>query len=469
MSGLQSLAARARDRPGPMVAWAAVFSLTFLTTLGPVYSVRVGMGPINTEFVDDITVQVFFVAYYAVLLMMLAGQGHRHALPRALAVTLVAFCAVVVASTLWSAEPTRTLTQAILLCMTAAAGIAVGKTTAVRSQITAVFASQQLGALLSVIAVLRHAPRWADRNGDWAGIYFTRNSLGPVAALGLVATAGCAGLVWARREAWSGRLVVSALGGLGAAALLDIVLLQGSGSLNPTVGFAITALGVAAVLVLRRLTRGWKRAAERIAAITLGGLATLIAVVWVGRNALLPLVGKSATLESRTTLWSYLRTFADQRPVRGWGWFAIWHVPAFQHNLLHYVSQPVGEAHNGFLEAYVGTGLFGLVLLVAFSLVLLWTVTRRAAAHDGRALWPLALVLYALAVNQMESFIGANLLPWVLLTMAAGTVASPWRRARSDDGRDHDRSDDRGNGGERAEVDGRPDQGFPLGGHRVGP
>jgi exopolysaccharide production protein ExoQ len=457
MSGLQALAARARDRPGPMVAWAAAFSLTFLTTLGPVYSVRLAMGPVNTDWVDDITVQVFFGALYAVLLVMLVGWGRRRALPRALAVTLVAFCAVVVASTLWSADPTRTLTQAILLCMTAAAGVAVGRTTSVRSQITAVFASQQLGALLSVIAILRHAPRSTDQ-GNWVGIYLNRNLLGPVAVLGLMATAGCAGLVWARREAWSGRLVVSAFGGLGAAALLDSVLLKESGSLTPTVGFAIAAFGVGAVLVVRRLTRGWKHAAERIAAITLAALATLIAVAWVGRSALIPLVGKTPTLESRTTLWSYLRTFADQRPVRGWGWLAIWHVPAFQHNLSHYTSPLITRAHNGFLEVYVGTGLLGLVLLVAFSLVLLWTVTRRAAAHAETALWPFALVLYALSTNQTESFIGANLLPWVLLTMAAATVASPWRRARSDDGCDHDRSDDRGNGGERADVGGRSDQ-----------
>ncbi len=449
-AGLRTLGARVRQNPGAVVSWFATFALTFLTTLGPVYSVRLGMGPLTTDFVDDATIQVFFAAFYGVLLIGLVRQRRRGAMQRSLALPLVGFCVVVLASTQWSVDQARTMTQAILLCLTAAAGVVVGQTTTVPSQITAVFASQQMGALLSLIAVLRHAPRWDDRYGHWTGIYFNRNSLGPVAALGLVATVGCVALLWSRSHAWASPLVIGTVIGLGAAAAVDVVLLRGSGSFTPLLGIGVAALAVGAVLGLRQQGGKSERTAGRTAAITLVGLTASIGIAWFDRKTFLPLVGKDPTLEARTPIWSLIRTFADQRPFRGWGWLGIWHFPEFQRSVQGLgLSQTIGEAHNGFLEVYLGTGLLGLVLILAFSVTLLWITARRAAARSGIALWPFALVVYALMVIQLESFIGANLLPWVLLTMAAGTVSVARREPHGDE-RSSGPGDDRGNSREFA-------------------
>jgi exopolysaccharide production protein ExoQ len=429
-SGLRTLAERVRARPAPVIAWVATFALTFLTTLGPVYSVRLGMGPLTTDFVDDATIQVFFAGFYALLIVMLTRCGPRRPLRRSLFLPLTLFCAVALASTQWSVDQPRTLTQAIMLSMTAAAGIAAGQATSVASQITAVFASQQLGAVLSLIAVIRHAPRWDDPYGHWAGIYFNRNSLGPVAALGLMATVGCAGMLWTRAKGWDRRAIVLAWSGLLVAAAIDILLLKGSGSFTPLLALAVAALGVVAVLVLRHGSRSPARDAGRNTAIVLAGLTMLLAIAWFARSTLLPVVGKGPTLEARTPIWHVIIKFADQRPFRGWGWIGIWHFPDFARSVsaLH-LSQPIGEAHNGFLEVYLGTGLLGLGLIVLFALLVLWATSRQAVLRSGIALWTFAVVLYAVIVNQLESFIGANLLPWVLLTMAAASVTMPRHRA----------------------------------------
>ncbi len=428
-SGVRGVTAYLREHTTPVVAWSATFALTFLTTLGPVYSVRYGMGPFNTSFADDATVQVFFVTFYASLLI---GLGRFGALPKArpsLMLPLSAFCVVVLGSTLWSVDQTRTFPQAILLCLTAAAGLAVGRATTVPSQITAVFASQQLGAVLSLIAVIRHAPRAYDMYGRWTGIYIVRNSLGPVAALAIIGAVGCGCLLWVRRRSWPAASLMAASVGLAGAVALDVVLLHESGALTPLLSLAVAAVGVGAVIVLRRLFHGTDRAGSRSAGITLAGLASLGTVFWLGRTTFLPWVGRDATLDQRTVLWSYLWHLANQRPLVGWGWLAVWRVVDPKRTL------GLFEAHNGFLEVYLGTGLLGFVLIVAFCSLLLWQTARIAADRSGEWLWPFALVLYALTANQLETYIGANLLPWVLLTMAATTIA-PRRTRASPNGLD---------------------------------
>lgn len=412
-AGFRAATERVRERPAPVVAWVATFSLTFLTTIGPVYSVRLGMGPLTSDFVDDVTIQVFFAGFYAVLFAALARFGPYPKVPRLLKLLLAGFCVAAMGSTLLSVDQARTATQAFLLTMTAAAGLCIGRATTVPSQVTALFASQQLGAALSIVAILRKAPRAVDPEGRWVGIYLIRNSLGPVAALGLIATVGCAYLLWKRYRSWPTTAVVGAVVCLGLAAAMDIALLNRSEALTPALALLVVTLGVGALVALRRFSREPRRAAVRNAAVTLAGIVSTTVVLWAARGTVLGWVGQSTTLDGRASLWDYLWELTTQRPVRGWGWQAVWRVvdPSRTNGL--------GSAHNGFLEVYLGIGLLGLGLIVAFCLVLLWLTTRNAASSGGIALWPFALVLYALTANQLESFIGGNLLPWVLLTMVA--------------------------------------------------
>ena len=71
----RAVAAGVRARPAPVVVWTATFLLTFLTTLGPVYSVRLGMGPLVGNITDDGTIQVFFMAVYTAVIAGIAWVG----------------------------------------------------------------------------------------------------------------------------------------------------------------------------------------------------------------------------------------------------------------------------------------------------------------------------------------------------------------------------------------------------------
>jgi exopolysaccharide production protein ExoQ len=111
--------------------------------------------------------------------------------------------------------------------------------------------------------------------------------------------------------------------------------------------------------------------------------------------------------------------FALDRPVKGWGFMAAW----TQSELLEELAAQgrlVFEAHSGYLEVLLGVGLLGLVPLFA----LLTLVTLRALRAVFRApsletAMAAGFVLYALFVNVTETYIGANLLPWLLMSIVA--------------------------------------------------
>ena len=101
-----------------------------------------------------------------------------------------------------------------------------------------------LGLGWSVAAIYLDRSGTIDRNGDWAGIFFNRNSLALYAALALLVAVFIA--VDARSiESASRRWTV--VGVLVAFAIVDVRLIAGSDALTPVValGVALAAVGSA--------------------------------------------------------------------------------------------------------------------------------------------------------------------------------------------------------------------------------
>ena len=98
---------------------------------------------------------------------------------------------------------------------------------------------------------------------------------------------------------------------------------------------------------------------------------------------------------------------------------AVWTDPGFMARVVEKLGQPIGSAHNGFLEVLLGSGAIGAIALVVVVVLLVRSAVSAAAAGGELAVLPLALLAYALVANLTESFIGANVLPWAL-AVAAG-------------------------------------------------
>ena len=274
-------------------------------------------------------------------------------------------------------------------------------------------------------------------------MYTNRNSLGPLAAIGVLASA--------RYLLAPGRCRRLAASGLAAASLVTLI---GAGSRTAWIALAVAVVTASLVLVVRRLgprlgaaTTSTRLVAEvgvrypercqsgdavppvrgtsqtRVAAVAATGLGAAAA------TAVLVMVWEMPTFGQRREMWGLVWARIVERPFLGHGFFTFWDIEELtQHTLLRR-----GSAHNSLVEVGLGLGLLGLTPFVVILFL--------AARNTGLALWRrpcpdtwawAALVTFLLMENLTESFVLWFSYSWVLLTAAAlrpAPAPRPHRRA----------------------------------------
>lgn len=341
------------------------------------------------------------------------------ALSRAALAAVGWYSAVAVASSLWSVYPSATLWRSVVYLGLALLAVAlVGFTDDELSTTLVTLASVAVVGSL-VLIVLQHDVG-TDRDGNWIGVYTNRNSLAPLAALGVIGglrwlltgviqsgsadgSCGAAGDAPAvRRRVWGAALVAASL-----AALI------GAGSRTAWLALAAAlasavALGSVAAASGRR---GWGPWRTR-SAVSGGALAAVGACV-----AVVAAAWDVSTFSQRRAIWSLAWDRVLERPWGGHGFFAFWEVPDLvaEHLLLER-----GSAHNSLVETALGLGVAGTAPFVM--LVVL------AAVNAGRGLWLrpspdtamwAAVTVFVLVENITESFVLWFSHIWVLLLAAA--------------------------------------------------
>ena len=327
------------------------------------------------------------------------------ALSRAALAAIAWYSAVAVASSLWSVYPSATLWRSVVYLGLALLAVALaGFTDDELSTVLVMLASVAVVGSLALI-VLQHDVG-TDRDGNWIGMYTNRNSLAPLAALGVIG-----GLRWLLpaampafryRRVWGAALVAASL-----------VTLIGAGSRTAWLALAaalasVSALG--AVAGASRL-RGWRpRQTWAVAAgggvVAVGACVAVVAAAW-----------DVSTFSQRREIWSLVWDRVLERPWGGYGFFAFWEVPEL---VAEHVLLERGSAHNSLVETALGLGVVGTVPFVALMVL--------AAVNAGRGLWLrpspgtgmwAAVTVFVLVENMTESFVLWFSHIWVLLVAAA--------------------------------------------------
>lgn len=163
------------------------------------------------------------------------------------------------------------------------------------------------------------------------------------------------------------------------------------------------------------------------------GLAELLSRLSVSRLAETLLTRDLATLNGRTELWSYAFQVAELEPLRGYGYQAARVV------LLQYFPWS-GHAHNSFVEALLGTGAVGLVLLIGFVI----HVTSTAVKSRSRFL--AAVLVYVLIAGMVNPLLFVPGIPMLLVLLAlihagihADVRTTPARRQSTSEAHGSDR------------------------------
>lgn len=296
----------------------------------------------------------------------------------------VAYIVLAVTSLAWTAWPSATVLTLALLLSTTVHAVLIGSVLTWRELVRAVASALKWILGLSLAFELWVSlvwggpilPEFGRPQGDydpiilWSrdnlfdggriqGLFGNSNALAYVALLGMV--------VFALRFAARAPRRTLLVGWF----LLAAFLFVRAGSATAYLAAALTAV----VLVTALLMRTTRRAGERTryylayAIVAVGGLAAL----WFGRDAVFTLLGRSADLTGRESIWMAVAARASEHPVFGWGFSSPW-VPTdpFFDGWIVDHGETVMQAHNMWLDVFLQLGAVGVALMALTYLAFIW-------------------------------------------------------------------------------------------------
>ena len=130
-------------------------------------------------------------------------------------------------------------------------------------------------------------------------------------------------------------------------------------------------------------------------------------------------VSRSSSFNDRRRLWSYLWNVSSGHRWVGYGFGSFWKDDA---NVAP-ISTPDfrwDAAHNSFVEIYIGMGLTGLIAIVTFLVIAVWSIY--VGIHSSRTLasyLPAMIFAFLFVENLSESMILYNSSIWVVFIAIA--------------------------------------------------
>jgi exopolysaccharide production protein ExoQ len=303
----------------------------------------------------------------------------------------------------------------LALGVTACFGLYLAVSFSVRLVLLQVVVAMLAGLAVSYVAVVRLWENSRSLVDDyWIGIYLNRNSLAPVAAMGMLSALL---LMTDRRPRGRGD-TLTLVACLVVAGFSGVMLYQ-SESATSVAALLITGVVVAVWLGVSRLTNVNPAQSGRVLAATVVAAALVVgtALTYVAKSA--SVFGRVETFSARAPIWSMNWSGFLERPLLGWGWQAAWHVPQFfKQGVWWAVSFENNWAHSGYFDLLLGGGVVAGLLFAGWVVVsCLQTAPSVSHSptnnHNQRA--PVAIALFVLAAATQESFfIGSHFL-WALL------------------------------------------------------
>jgi len=402
------------------------YVVVLLTTLtqGPVFKLWQASSASSGNSIF-LTYQLTFVIVQLPALLLL-GKRMQWSWPQSAPVALIgAFCSWMVLSTVWATSGRDTIVEATTLALTAATGVYIARSFTHIQQIVLVGLAMQPGVLFSYLAVKRNWEFAISIEGHWNGVYFNRNSLAPVAAVGLLAAASILVITVARRRNtwWPATAIVFA----------DIAMLNGYVLMRTRSSTSIGAIAVFVAVwgcwsVIRIL---YRRKLLTIAQIEKFGYGIFIAgavtTTWMmlrSQEVVLRWLNQESFFNGRTAIWNYGFSGFLDRPIFGWGWMSAWKSSVFMKRDLWWTVQGGEFSHSSYIDVLLGGGMIGAVLfLVAF----VWGgyVQIRHAILSTAGQWTYAIMFFVLLSATQESFVVGDHFLWVLLVAAIGGPGRP--------------------------------------------
>jgi O-antigen ligase len=137
-------------------------------------------------------------------------------------------------------------------------------------------------------------------------------------------------------------------------------------------------------------------------------------------DTILGSVGKDTTLTGRAELWPAVLQMVAKRPWLGYGYGAFWENNSESSIVIQTVQWNTPNAHNGFLDLWLGLGLVGvLIFIIGFVINLLRAIYLIRWNQRSENLWLLVFLTYTILSNLTETtLLEQNSLEWILYVSA---------------------------------------------------
>ncbi len=361
---------------------------------------------------DAPVLRLIWPPVYLLTLGLIAGRPARVLLLATRAWPILFLVGLAGVSVLWSIDPEITARRALAVAMNTAFALWLAARFSwgdIARLVAAAFAVLAAGSLLAAVLAPGFGVMQSIHPGAWSGLWFEKNSLGGMMALGaLAAAAASANAPQRERAAW--RML--------AALCLVLVVLSTSRT-----AMMAAMIGVGGPVMIAIARRGFDFAA---AAITAAATALLLfgAILVTGPGAFLEAIGRDPTLTGRTEIWQALARAVAERPWTGFGYAAFWEVesgPAFW--IRQETAWDVPTAHNAWLEIALGLGLPATAVAAVIYLRALG-LALSGLFSGAAAYWALPfLAMWGLVSVSESNLLGQNTLSWVLFAATAAKLS----------------------------------------------
>ena len=418
----------ATDRINTLLRWCEygyVVVLLFALTQGPVLS----MWFASSLVAPDEAVSAQLLTFVAVQIPALILLGYRR-VPRSSLIGPVGllglFCIWMWLSTLWATLGQHTIVEATTLCITFLTGVYLARSFSLLEQLILVVVAMQPGLLWSRYAIANGWSNSVDQTGDWAGIYFNRNSLAPVAMVSCLAASALLWIVIMRRGK---TLPITLIASLVDVALFAAVTVFHTRS-NTSVGGALAFFGV---WVFWTIARSMTRRSiievdfvrRRLYPLFVG---LIVLFTWCAiqfQSIVLGIFGENYNFNGRLWMWRFSWTGFLDRPWLGWGWMSAWRTDIFLTRDKWWAFAASNWSHSSYMDILLGGGVLAAALFVG---TIVWSGYRNLdlVRTTTAGQWNFAMMFFILSIATQESFIIGNHFLWVLLVAAvSGSVKNP--------------------------------------------
>ncbi len=353
-----------------------------------------------------VTKLIWLVLLGVGLVLTLGKMGRLLKVLRAINPFLLALIALAAMSLLWSIDPGTTLKRVVRLITFLVVGLAFVVTgwhpNRFQSVVRLVLTLLLFGSIVFVMtadpSLTMETGNLAQLVNSWHGLALQKNSLGSLAAFGMI--------FWAHGYLSKQTGLMATIFGFSS----SVICLIGSRS---STNLMAALFGLMFIFMLLRFPAGLRRYMPYV----VGAFAALLVVYALavlklvpGLDILLkPIVafsGKDLTFSGRTEIWAIINENIVAHPFLGTGYGAYWigeytWSPSYQFltRLYFYPSQ----SHNGYLEVINDMGAVGGFLLVGFLLVYVRQCLRLLKVSRAQAALYLTILFFQLIANLSEA------------------------------------------------------------------